>query len=156
MTTTFLRRERETRLQKKTQTGKKAITHVPNILLKRKCIWLTLFIATSILLPLKIFNVFFAFLRIFTGMTVVPTLSISRQQDQHAFSRHDQAKKQKNERVLMICNFRQNLFEDIVLTCPERKFVATSNTVCTVVYVKKNFFSCNQSIYNRNNYYRRG
>jgi hypothetical protein len=119
-------------------------------------IWLTLFLVITILLPLKFCNVCFAFLRIFIGMTVVPTLSVTRLQDQHAISRHDQAKKQKNERVLMIYNFRQYLFEDIVLTCPERKFVAASKTVCTVVYVKNKIFFRNQSIYNRNNYYRRG
>jgi hypothetical protein len=129
---------------------------VSNILLKRKFIWLTLYIATSILLPLIIFNVFFSFLHIFAGMTVVLTLSVSRQQVQYAFSRHDQAKNQKNERWLMICNFRQNLFEVITRTCPERKSVATSNTVCTVVYVKEKICSCNQSIYKRNIYYRRG
>jgi hypothetical protein len=81
---------------------------------------------------------------------------VTRQQDKHANSRHNQAKKQKNERVLMIYNFRQNLFEDICLTCPERKVVAASKTVCIVVYVKKKNLFHNQSIYNRNKYYRQG
>jgi hypothetical protein len=74
-------------------------------------------------------------------MMVIPTLSVARLQDQHAISRHDQAKKQKNERLLMTYNFRQYLFEDIALTCPGKKVVAASKTVCTVVYVKNKFFS---------------
>jgi hypothetical protein len=122
-----------------------------NTLFKIKFIRFTLCIATFILLLRLIFNVFLFFLHNIAGMTVVISLSVSRQQVQHVFSRHDQAKNK-----IMICNFRQDFFEVITRTCPKRKAAATSNTVCTVVFVKGRIYSCNQSIYKRNIYYRRG